>query len=150
MNTFPILLVEDDENDIFFFERAYKKAGITNPLHIVRDGDEAIQYLSGKEAFADREKFPLPSLIVLDLNLPLKHGLEVLKWLREKRDFDTLVVVVLTSSQSEMDMRQAYKLGANSYLVKPSDPDKLTDIARLVSDYWLRTNQAPREVTSWC
>src|SRR6476660_732111 len=118
----PILLVEDDPNDVFFFERAAKKAGIGVPVHTVRDGQEAVNYLTGEGVYADREVHPFPVLMVLDLNLPQRHGLEVLRWLRNCKTCRTLLVIVLTSSRSELDIHEAYELGANSYLVKPSDP----------------------------
>jgi CheY-like chemotaxis protein len=139
----PILLVEDDANDVFFFERALHKAEVPSPMTVVSDGQEAIDLLAGKEGFADREKFPLPCLIVLDLNLPRKNGLQVLDWIRQNPEFEPVIVIVFTSSTSEQDMRDAYRLGANSYLVKPSDPDELVDLVKLISLYWLGANQSP-------
>jgi len=145
MTNLPILLVEDDPNDVFFFERAAKKAGINSTVHSVRDGQEAVSYLNGEGAFADRAAYPFPVLMVLDLNLPQRHGLEVLRWLRQNKSCRTLLVVVLTSSRSEVDIHEAYELGANSYLVKPSDPADLTQIVELVKVYWLGRNEPPPE-----
>jgi DNA-binding response OmpR family regulator len=137
-----ILLVEDDPNDVFFFQRAMKKAQVTNELLVAQDGQEAINLLAGREGFADRETYPVPSLIVLDLNLPRKHGLQVLSWIRSTPDLDRVPVIALTSSSSEQDIAEAYRLRANSYLVKPSDPDELVGLVRLVAAYWLGANRA--------
>src|SRR5206468_2292026 len=117
MTDLPILLVEDDSNDVFFFERAAKKAGLIAPIHVLRDGHEAVTYLNGDGIYADRNAHPFPILMVLDLNLPQRHGLEVLRWLRQCKSCRTLLVIVLTSSRSELDIHEAYELGANSYLV---------------------------------
>ena len=142
-DTPPLLLVEDDENDAFFFERALKKAGIAQSLRVVRDGQEAIHYLGGSGPFTDRSAHPLPQLVMLDLNLPVKNGLEVLKWLRSEAATQNLVVIVLTSSVDVLDLHEAYALGANSYLVKPSDPNELTGILEVIKAYWLRLNAVP-------
>jgi CheY-like chemotaxis protein len=138
MNPTPLLLVEDDENDIFFFKRAVQIAGLDNPLQIVNDGQQAIDYLSGAGGFNDRGQHPFPGMIILDLNLPRKHGLEVLKWIRQKTHWASMPVVVLTSSNSDLDMTVAYRLGANSYFVKPNDPDLLAELVRVIKDYWFQ------------
>ena len=100
---FCILQVEDDENDVFFLQHAFQAAGIPNPLQVTRDGQEAIDYLSGVGKFANREKFPLPDLMLLDLKLPHVMGLEVLKWIRQQSGM-TLAVVVLTASGEAADV----------------------------------------------
>jgi|SRR5665213_2078151 len=138
-----ILLVEDEESDIFFLKLAFKVAGILNPLQVVQDGDEALDYLSGAGKYADREQFPLPCLTLLDLKLPHMMGLEVLKWIREQPCFKTLIVIVLTSSRHKSDIETAYQLGANAYLVKPSTPRELREIARRIKLFWLELNQGP-------
>src|SRR6185369_15415772 len=114
-----ILQVEDDPNDVFFLQRALKKAGVLNPIQVARDGQEAIDYLQGVGKFADREQFPLPALILLDLKLPLVMGLDVLKWIRQEAGL-TVPIVLLTASAQESDIAAAYCLGANGFLVKPS------------------------------
>ena len=141
MSEQTILLVEDDKNDVFFFQRAMEMAGLTCPLHIARDGREAIDYLSGAGKFADRVQFPLPSLILLDLNLPRQHGLEVLRWIRGHAPDRAVPVIVLTSSTSDRDMREAYRLGVNSYLNKPSGADDLLVLVRALDMYWIRHNR---------
>jgi CheY-like chemotaxis protein len=135
-----ILLVEDEENDVVFMEMALEKAGLTNSFQVADDGEEAINYLSGQGEFADRTRFPLPALIFLDLKLPRVMGMDVLKWIRDRPALDPIVVIMLTSSQQQSDIRQACALGANSYLVKPSNPLALDEVVDLVKRYWLKLN----------
>ena len=141
MNNRTILLVEDDRNDVFFFQRAMEMAGLTCPLRIVRDGREAIDYLSGAGTFGDRVQFPLPCMVLLDLNLPRQHGLEVLQWIRGHAPDPAVPVIVLTSSTSDRDVREAYRLGANSYLNKPSGSEELVALVRALDVYWFRHNR---------
>ena len=136
-----ILLVDDNEDDVFLMERALQGAGISNPLFIVEDGQQAIDYLSGRGKFADRETFPLPAVVFLDLKLPFKSGHEVLHWIREQPQLETLIVVVLTSSNEPHDIKRCYALGANSYLVKPPAPQELIDMAKSFKWYWLEYNR---------
>ena len=140
INTQTILLVEDEENDVLFMEMALEKAGLMSALQVAEDGEEAINYLSGKGEFADRTRHPLPALVLLDLKLPRVMGMDVLKWIREQEALDTMVVIMLTSSQQRSDIERACALGANSYLVKPSNPLALTEIVDLVKRYWLKLN----------
>jgi len=146
-----ILLVEDNEDDVFLMRRALKAAQISNPLQIVEDGKQAIDYLSGCGPYADRAQFPFPALVFLDLKLPIKGGLEVLDWIRKQPELDNLVVLVLTSSNEPSDLKRAYTLGANSYLVKPPTADQLLDLAKAFKWYWLEFNRyegaAPRVLT---
>ncbi|HVK59416.1 MAG TPA: response regulator [Candidatus Kapabacteria bacterium] len=136
-----ILLAEDNEDDVFLMQRALKGASIANPLHIVEDGQQAIDYLLGRGQFADREKHPFPAIVFLDLKLPLKSGLEVLEWIREQPELRNLVVLILTSSSEPSDLRRAYHLGANSYLVKPPTVNQLLDLAKAFKWYWLEFNR---------
>ena len=129
-----ILLVEDDEDDQFFMQVALGKAGIRDPLRIVSNGREAMAYLAGEERYADREKFPLPTVIFLDLKMPYVNGFEVLEWLRGRgNDFAHIVVIVLTSSPEERDHIRAYQLGARSYLLKPPSRDMLRSVWQMLS-----------------
>jgi CheY-like chemotaxis protein len=139
----PVLYAEDDEDDVFLMQRAFSKAGIPNPLRTVQDGNEAVDYLAGNGSFGDREQHPMPCLMLLDINLPGKSGLEVLKWLRAKPATGIIPVVVLSSSNQESDIHRAYILGANGYLVKPGQPDKLLAMVRGINDYWLAQNRTP-------
>lgn len=142
-----VLLVEDDENDVFFFQRAFLKTGFTNPLHVVRDGLDAINYLSGEGGFSDRVQNPMPILLVLDLNTPRRHGIDVLRWLRGQPALRWLPVVVFTSSSSDTDLEATYDLGVNSYLLKPAEPARLLEAVKLLAGYWLGLNRAPEVST---
>lgn len=135
-----ILLVEDNEDDVFLMKRALAAASISNPLFVVEDGEQALQYMEGVAPF-NREEHPLPVIIFLDLKLPIKRGLDVLAWIRSREQFAQIVVVVLTSSNEASDLREAYRLGANSYLVKPPTAAQLTDLAKAFKWYWLEYNQ---------
>lgn len=140
----PILQVEDDTNDIFLLRHAMQKVGAEHALHVVTDGQEALDYLRGAGKYADRREFPLPCLVLLDLNLPCMSGLEVLRWIRQESGLP-LVVLVLSTSADEAEVAAAYSLGANGYLVKPSQASKLIEIARSIKDFWLTHNTAPKE-----
>jgi CheY-like chemotaxis protein len=138
-----ILVVEDDPNDILLIQRAFSKARILNPLQFVSDGDDAVGYLSGDGIYADRAKFPFPVLVLLDLKLPRRSGLEVLGWIRGQPGLKRLPVVVLTSSKESVDINRAYDLGANSYLVKPVGFDSLLELVKSLEVYWMMLNQNP-------
>ena len=138
-----ILLVEDDENDVFFMKRAMKMAGMPNPVQVASDGRKAIHYLSGAGDYSNRANFPLPALVLLDLKLPLIMGMEVLKWIREQPDLKMVIVLIFTSSKLPPDISKAYFHGANSYLVKPSDPGDLPAMVKMITTYWLNLNHFP-------
>jgi DNA-binding response OmpR family regulator len=138
-----LLLVEDDPNDVMLFRRAKDKAKLANPLQEVNDGDAAIAYLSGTGIYADRSLYPFPTLMLLDLKLPRKSGLEVLEWLRQQPGISRVPVVVMTSSRESADVGKAYDLGANSYLVKPVAFDTLLAMVRALGMYWLLLNENP-------
>jgi DNA-binding response OmpR family regulator len=148
ITTQTILLVEDEDNDVLFMRMALGKAEITNDFQVAEHGEQAIEYLSGTGIYADRRRYPLPALVLLDLKLPRIMGMDVLKWIRERREFDPMVVIVLTSSQQRSDISTASSLGANSYLVKPSNPLVLGDIMGLVKSYWLQLNQPTATFTA--
>ena len=140
-----ILLVEDDPNDVILIKRAFEKAKIANPITVVRDGEEAIEYLD--RCGPDEAKAPIPILILLDLRLPRKSGFEVLEHMRGMENAVCRVpVVVLTSSKHTSDINRAYELGANSYLVKPISFDGLVDMVDTLKLYWLIINQPPEVV----
>jgi CheY-like chemotaxis protein len=139
-----ILQVEDDPNDVFLFQHAMTKAGVANPVQVATDGQQAIDYLQGAGKFADREKFPFPSLVLLDLKLPYVMGLEVLKWIRQQPG-TALTVLMLTASGEEADIVTAYRLGANGFLTKPSEATKLQDMVKAIRDFWLTHNTLPHE-----
>ena len=135
-----ILLVEDNEDDVFLMKRALKGARVSNLLYVVEDGQQAEDYLTGAGQYADREAYPLPAIVFLDLKLPYISGHDVLAWIRRQKGFDSLVVIVLTSSNEASDLSRCYALGANSYLVKPPTPDQLEDLAKAFKWYWLEYN----------
>ena len=141
MSPRTILHVDDDSNDALLFEHACRKAGLVLSLHGATDGDEALAYLRGAESFADRGRHPLPSLILLDLKMPRLSGFEVLAWIRRQEQFRRVPVVVLTSSNHDADVKRAYALGANSYLVKPVGFEALVDLVKAVHHYWLMLNE---------
>lgn len=138
-----VLLVEDDENDRLLIQRAFDKGRIANPVQAVTNGEDAVAYLAGTGEYADRKQFPLPVMMLLDLKLPRKSGLEVLAWVRDQSGLKRLPVVVLTSSRETSDINRAYDLGANSYLVKPVGFESLFEMAQSLNMYWLMLNEEP-------
>ena len=143
-----ILLVEDDEADIFLLRRAFRNARIANPLIEVRDGQAAIQYLSGEGDYADRARYPIPFLILLDLRLPKLSGFEVIAWMRDQPQLANLIVVVLTASDHVPDVTKARDLGANSYLVKPGNFEELVQMVKRIKGRWLLVNRPSEDATS--
>jgi CheY-like chemotaxis protein len=125
-----ILLVDDDENDVLFLRRALRQAGVTREIRVVHDGEAAVAYLSGRGEFADREAHPLPCLIVLDLKLPKRNGLEVLHWLRGQKGLSGTPVVMVTSSGEAHDQQAAEAQGVEAYRIKPVSFQELVRLAR--------------------
>jgi CheY-like chemotaxis protein len=145
-----ILQVEDEASDVFLLQRAFRQCGIDNPLHVATDGQMAIDYLAGTNQFADRKRYPLPALILLDLKLPRKSGREVLQWIRAQPAFRRVVVIAFTSAPYIGDVGLAYDLGANSFLIKPTDFTRYLEIARLMKAWWLDHNRfAPIMEAVW-
>jgi CheY-like chemotaxis protein len=142
-NNCVILLVEDDPNDIALIKLGFSKVGILNPLVVISDGEKAIEYFSGQEPYADREKFPLAQLILLDLALPRRTGFEVLEWVRSQAQLRHVPVIVLTGSTLAVDVRHAYQLGANSFLTKPADLPELILSLKEMTDFWLGRCELP-------
>ncbi len=130
-----ILLAEDNEDDIILIERAFRKARILSPVIAVRDGEDAISYLTGFGRFADRSQFPFPDLFLLDLRLPGRDGFEVLRWIQTQPDLKSLPVIVLTQSDRIRDANEAYRLGAFSFLIKGTDFNDTARFAQSVSAY---------------
>ncbi len=137
LDAVPILLAEDDKNDIFLMRRAFDTAGIRNPLFVVHNGQEAVDYLSGMGIYSDRKKFPLPRLLLMDLKMPLLDGFDVLKWLRAEKQYDMLPVVVLTSSKLQMDVDRSREFGVFDYRVKPHAFEDLVRVMDDVRKCWL-------------
>lgn len=139
----PILHVEDREEDVFLLQYAFEHADIKNPVHVSDDGQAAIDYLAGVGKFADRDRFPLPILVLLDLKLPTKMGLEVLEWIKRQPHLKCIIVLILSSSIYEGDIERAYELGVNAFLVKPSSSKVLTDMCKAIKHFWLMHNRPP-------
>lgn len=135
----PILLVEDNPMDVDLTLRAFKRGHLVNPIEVARDGEEALAWIPRWEAGE-----LLPLVILLDINLPRVDGLEVLRQLREHPVSQALPVVVLTSSSEDRDIQAAYRLHANSYIIKPVDFDKFMEVAQQIELYWCLLNEAPR------
>lgn len=131
-----ILVADDDENDVILLQRALLKNAIVNSVQVCCNGQQAIDYLSGSEPYSDRKKHPFPSIVFLDLKMPRKSGLDVLQWLKAHPECHVIPVIMLTSSREETDITQAYKLGANSYIVKPLDFSEFRIMIKTVCDYW--------------
>jgi len=132
--TGPLLYVENDENDIFLFHRALKRIGFAYRFESVKNGREALAYLQGSGPYANRQQFPLPELLVLDLKMPEMSGLDVLKWVRLQPAFAALPVLLLSSSTQASDIEEARKLGANAYAVKPGTPLQLEQMLKTIRD----------------
>ncbi len=134
---FSVLLVEDDLNDIFLVKRAFKKAEIHNPLQVVTDGQEAINYLKGDGKYADREHWPIPKLIVMDIKMPRRSGFEVLEWVKGNGGpLRRIPIVIVSSSDNPDDINRAYELGANAYMVKPVDFRAVEHLFQSITHYW--------------
>lgn len=136
-----LLLVEDNEDDVFFFKAAMKKAGMTHALRVAQNGREALEML--QEAAHSPSASPRLALVLLDLKMPYVTGLEVLEWMQDKPALKALPVVVLTSSEQESDVEAAYRLGATSFLIKPSHPDERVEMLRAIDAFWLKLNRLP-------
>ena len=135
-----VLIVDDSENDALLMRTVFERSGLVSPLQFVRDGVDAIDYLKGVGAYSDRRQFPLPTVMLLDLNMPRKNGFEVLTWLRQQPALKRLCVCVLSASSREEDVRRCYDLGANSFLVKPGNLDGLMQLAKTLIA-WLNLTQ---------
>ena len=136
----PILVVEDNPVDLDLTQRAFAKHRIANPIQVARDGEEALDFIPRWEAGE-----PLPSVILLDLKLPKVNGLDVLRRLKSHRQVSIVPVIILTTSAEDRDIQEAYRLGANSYIVKPVDFEKFVDVAAQIEMYWCVLNTPPNQ-----
>jgi CheY-like chemotaxis protein len=139
-----ILLVDDNPHDVVLIRLAFRRVGIIDTIHLVKDGDEAMRYIRGEGAYADRHQFPVPTLVLLDLKMPQTSGFEVLRWIREQPKLSGVVIVVMSGSKNDADIERAYSLGANSYLVKPSRFEEMVKMMESLKDYtvWSRNHRA--------
>jgi CheY-like chemotaxis protein len=141
-----ILLVEDTPSDAALTRRGFDKTNVLNPIVWVKNGQEGLAYLSGLGQYGDRNRYPLPALILLDLDLPEMTGFELLQWKRSQPNIRRIPVVILTIDTASSAVNAAYDLGANSYLVKPGDPEEIMRVVKTIQEYWLGLNQAPKLV----
>lgn len=144
MNEVEILLVEDNPNDVEMTIRALKEHNLANNVIVVTDGEEALDFIFARGAFSDRKAEDGPKVIILDLKLPKVDGLEVLHAIKSDARTNVIPVVVLTSSKEERDIVESYRLGVNSYIVKPVDFDKFIAAVKNLGMYWLLLNQPPK------
>ena len=143
-----ILLVEDNENDVFLMKRALKGAKVLNPLYVVEHGQEALDYLQAQGRFRSRSPEDLPKVIVLDLEMPRIDGFEFLRRVKAHPDFTSIPAVVLTTSQYDQDLARSYALGASSCIAKPGDFEQLVEITRALGAYWCDLNRVPQGRTA--
>lgn len=136
---FAILVAEDSDTDAVLLEAAIRKAGLNNPVYFVKDGYQAIDYLTGNGKYADRRDFPLPRLIISDLKMPSLNGLELLDWRQQHPEYSAIPTILLSGSGLEQDVEKAYHLGVTSYFQKPGTFEELTTLMRVLYDYWSRT-----------
>jgi CheY-like chemotaxis protein len=142
-----ILMVDDDPDDFFLARQAFKRGGQETgerDFQLVSDGEELMDYLYRRGRFADLENTPLPCLILLDLNMPGKDGREVLREMKQVRDFCRIPIVVFTTSGEEEDILYSYELGASSYITKPAEFEELVEIMTRLREYWLNIVRLPR------
>jgi CheY-like chemotaxis protein len=139
-----ILLIEDNPSDAALVARAFDRSGVVNPIRRLKDGEDALAYLSGAGTYANRKENPLPAVILLDLNLPRFNGYQLMIWLRMQPELKRIPVVVLTESSDAESINRAYDAGANSYLVKPGSGEEIVRMVELVRQYWMSLNEPPR------
>jgi CheY-like chemotaxis protein len=138
-----ILLIEDEESDIFFMRRATERSNGGHTLNAVHDGEEAIRYLRGEGQYGDRQKFQLPNVVLTDLKMPRMNGFDFLRWLRQHPECSIIPIIVYSNSNMESDVREAYRLGANSYIRKPSDLSQMVEILHATYEFWSRCECPP-------
>lgn len=141
--TVTILMADDDEDDRMLTEEAMKESRLLNDLHFVNDGEQLCEYLEGNGKYSDRSIYPMPGLILLDLNMPRMDGREALQRIKANASLRRIPVVILTTSQAEEDMLKTYDLGAASYITKPVSFDALVQILQKLGEYWVEVVQLP-------
>jgi len=135
-SNYTILLVEDDENDAMLVRLAFQKNNILNPIQWAKDGLEAVAYLNGNGVYADRQAYPFPDVLIVDLKMPRMNGLELLAWIRDHPEYRVIPTIIITSSRLDVDIEKAYGLGANTYMIKPPALDELVKMVKVVHEYW--------------
>lgn len=130
-----ILLVDDNPHDVVLIRLAFRRVGIIDTIQLVKDGAEAMRYINGEGAYADRHQFPIPTLVLLDLKMPQTSGFDVLQWIREQPELANVIVVVMSGSRNDQDIERAYALGANSYLTKPTRFEEMVKMMETLKNY---------------
>ena len=143
-----ILIVDDDENDIFFVKRAFTEINIHCAFQVLKNGQEVVDYLSGHGPYANREQHPLPMMILMDLKMPIMDGFQVLAWLRGRAGIKVIPTIVFSSSDLPTDITRAYELGANSFMTKSVTYDGLLLKLQTLSQYWLEHCKHPQVAES--
>jgi CheY-like chemotaxis protein len=138
-----ILVAEDTEDDALLLERALQRVGLQNPVQIVTDGEELLDYLRGDGRYADREVYPLPRILFTDLKMPRVDGFEVLKWVQKNPEFAVVPTIVFSNSSDPQDIQRAYQLGAHAYRVKPADVSRLEEMLRVTYEFWATCAKPP-------
>lgn len=138
-----ILVAEDEPNDRFFIQRAFQDCGTRHRVMFVSDGQQAVDYLDGGAPFDDRQTFPAPAMLIVDVKMPRRNGFEVIQWVRAHRDWHCLPVLVFSSSSLAQDVQRAYQLNANTYLTKPPSYTLLMKAVGEICDYWFLRSQLP-------
>ena len=133
---YTILLVDDDENDVLLMRMAFEKSGLPNTIQWASDGAEAVAYLNGEGAYANRQLYPFPEVLIVDLKMPRMTGIELLTWIRDHPEYRVIPTIILTSSRLDADIQAAYNLGANTYMIKPASLENLAKMVKAVHEYW--------------
>jgi len=137
------LVVEDDENDVFLLQRAFKKTGLNLPVHACRDGADAMSYLKGEGKYSDRSTYPFPRVLITDLKMPRCSGFDLLRWLHEHPECNLIPKIVLSASAAMEDVKLAYQLGANCYFRKPVKADELIELVTVAQTFWMKAELPP-------
>ncbi len=143
-NKGTILLADDNADDVLLVRMAFKRAGFENQILSVMDGEQVLQYLKAEGPYADRARFPVPELVLLDLKMPRMDGFDVLEWVRQRPEWKCLPIIVFTTSFYGPDVKRAYDLGANSFLTKPADFHEFVSAVKQLGDFWLRETVLPQ------
>ena len=136
-SSLSVLVAEDNEDDAFLLQRAFKECGLARPVHIVQDGADAIKYLHGDPPFDDRSRHPFPDMLILDLKMPRVSGFDVLQWLNEHPDYRVIPAIVWSASADRRDVKHAFCLGAHAYLCKPGSYDAFLQLSRCLLAFWV-------------
>ena len=139
-----ILLADDSADDVLLIRTAFKKSGFSDPIYVVTNGEQVLEYLRGEAPYSDRKRHPVPHLLLLDLNMPRLNGFEVLSWIRGRQEWMCLPVIVLTTSFYGPEIKRAYDLGANSFITKPPEFSELVASLKEVGEHWLKRAVLPQ------